>query len=122
MRNMDLLLSAAVIGILATGCGDDGVSNVNLTGPSSISGSPGNTVVTASGTVVTQVRSVSGFSAVAIGVPGRLVIEHAGGPGSLTITGDENVLSVITSNVRDGQLTIGLAANTDLRLNLKFPG
>ena len=67
--------------------------------------------------MVTQVRSVSRFSAVAIGVPGRLVIEHASGPGSLTITGGESVLSVITSDVRDGQLTIDLAANTDLRLS-----
>ena len=115
MKKKNLFLPAMVIGALGAGCSDDG--GINVSGPSSFDGSFGNTMVTASGTMVTQERSVSGFNAVAIGVPGRLVIEHGAGASSLTITGDENVLSVITSDVRDGALTIALAANTDLRLN-----
>ena len=101
----------AALGMLLPGCETDS----NVTGPSVLTGSSNN-VVMASGTLTTQVRAVSGFTAVAIDVPGLVTIEP-GNLDSLTITGDEAVVSAITSEVRDGELSISLPENTDPRLN-----
>ena len=114
MESKTGFLSTVVAVVVLAGCGDSG-SNVT-TAPSPIGGSSTNPTVTASGTSVTQTRQVSGFDAVTIGVPGRLTIEH-GSTSSLTIVGDEAVLSVITSEVRDSELIIAQTPNTDLRLD-----
>ena len=111
MTKRTLPVLVAALGMLLPGCELDG----NVTGPSVLTGSS-NIVITASGTLTTQVRAVSGFTAVAINVPGLLTIEHSN-LDSLTITGDEAVVSAITSEVRDGELSIGLVDNTDLGLN-----
>lgn len=103
-----------VASIFAGGCGD--TTDYLPMGPSPSGNISTNPVITASGTTVTQVRAVSAFESVAIGVPGRLVIDHAG-TSSLTITEDEAVLAVITSDVRDGELVIAQTPNTDLRLD-----
>lgn len=113
MNQKEFLACVLLAGVLVVGCGGGGTS---VSGPSSIGGSSTNPIVTSTGAVVTQDRAVSAFTGITIGVPGRLVID-TGSVSSLTIIARQSVLSAIESEVRDGELVLGLAPNTDLRLN-----
>jgi len=68
----------------------------------------GGEVVHGSGHSVTQSRSVIGFSAVHLAGAADVVIDRDGTE-SLTITGDDNLLPLFTSEVKDGVLTLGVA-------------
>jgi hypothetical protein len=70
-------------------------------------------VVTGSGKVVSETRNVSGFSAVSLDGSGRLVIEQTGTE-SLTITGDDNLLPYIESDVSGKTLTLGEKSGTNI--------
>jgi hypothetical protein len=70
-------------------------------------------VVTGSGKVITEPRNVSGFSAVSLDGSGRLVIEQTGSE-SLAITGDDNLLPYIESNVSGKTLTLGEKSGTNI--------
>jgi hypothetical protein len=70
-------------------------------------------IVTGSGKVVTETRNVSGFSAVSLDGSGRLVIEQTGTE-SLTITGDDNLLPYIESDVSGKTLTLGEKSGTNI--------
>ena len=94
----------AALGMLLPGCETES----NITGPSVLTGSSNN-VVTASGTLTTQVRAVSGFTAVAIDVPGLVTIEPSN-VDSLTIIGDEAVVSVLPQSSVGGQVLTCLHA------------
>jgi hypothetical protein len=61
----------------------------------------------ASGRVVSQNRPVSGFSSVLLNGTGKLIIEQSGTE-SLTVTADDNVQPLITSEVRDGRLVLDI--------------
>jgi hypothetical protein len=63
--------------------------------------------VRGSGKVVTDTRSVSGFSAIEFGGAGRLIIEQNGRE-ELTITTDDNLLQFLGTEVEDGTLRIGV--------------
>lgn len=61
--------------------------------------------LTGSGRPVTETRAVSGFTGVALGIPGRLEITQ-GGAESLSITADDNALPFIQTVVENGTLKI----------------
>ena len=70
--------------------------------------------VPGSGTITTESREVSGFTAVALAGSGRLVVEQ-GEKETLSITADDNLLPLITSEVKDGKLRLGLKSNTSIK-------
>lgn len=70
--------------------------------------------VNGSGTSKTETRNVSGFNTVALAGEGQLTI-HQTGTESLTITADDNILPLLTSDVRGGRLNLGVASNTILQ-------
>jgi hypothetical protein len=88
MKSRSLLIPAA-IALFVSGC------NVVF---DSVSGS---------GKAVTDTRSVSGFSSVEMSGSGELQIEQTGTE-SLAISADDNLLQYLTSDVRDGQLRLGM--------------
>lgn len=94
------LVVTALVGTLIAGCAQTPAV-------------PAGTVV-GSGKVINETRDVTGFTAVAFSAPGYLTITQ-GDADSLNIQADDNVLSSITTEVVDGVLDIGLAANTNLK-------
>jgi hypothetical protein len=66
-----------------------------------------------SGHIVTEPRTVSGFTSVDLGGSGQLLIDQSGAE-SLTISADDNLLSYLTSDVRGGVLTLGTRAGTNI--------
>jgi hypothetical protein len=69
--------------------------------------------IVGSGNVASQSRAVSGFVAVTVTAPLRVVLEQAESE-SLVVTADDNVIPVVQSEVRDGRLFLGFAPNTSL--------
>ena len=67
----------------------------------------GCTGTTGSGTVKSESRQVSGFSKVDLSGVGRATIQQTGTE-SLTILAEDNILPLLTSEVRDGTLELGL--------------
>lgn len=59
-----------------------------------------------SGKIVTEPREVSGIKTVVVAGSGKLLVEH-GDEESLTVTADDNILPLLTSNVVGGKLTLG---------------
>ncbi len=86
-----LLTQALILGA----CDGDGPTGPN--GPSGL--------VVGSGVVVTVDRAVSGFSAVSLNLVSRLIIEQTGVE-SLTITGDDNLVALLQSDVIGGRLVL----------------
>ena len=62
--------------------------------------------VSGSGRVISETRNVSGFSNVSLEGSGHLIIEQ-GGAESLTVTGDDNLLHYIETEVRGSTLVLG---------------
>lgn len=67
----------------------------------------GGTIVKGSGHPATQSRPVTAFSAIHAAGSATVVIDRTGTE-SLTITADDNLLPVFTTEVKDGVLTLGL--------------
>jgi hypothetical protein len=65
------------------------------------------TDVAGTGDIVTETPSVSDFNAVLLTGPGFMVIEHTGEE-TLTITGEENIVKAVTTDVVVGELRIEL--------------
>jgi len=63
-------------------------------------------VVAGSGKVVTEPRTVSGFSRVSLSGSGQVFIDRTGAE-SVTVTTDDNLLPYIRTEVRDGTLELG---------------
>src|SRR5262245_59068665 len=84
----------AALAMLAAGCAFDAVSG--------------------SGAVTTETRPVSDFKAITLSGSGRLVVEQ-GEAESLTITADDNLLPLLTSEVKDGQLALGVKKGSSIR-------
>ena len=63
------------------------------------------TAITGSGKMVTETRQVSGFNGVVLAAAGKMNIIQGDKEG-LTITGDDNILALIKTEVRDGKLVI----------------
>ncbi|HSU37732.1 MAG TPA: head GIN domain-containing protein [Propionibacteriaceae bacterium] len=70
-------------------------------------------IATQSGNLVSESRSVSGFSAIELNGAGEVSIEQTGSE-SLTIEADEKFLSLLTSEVTDGTLRLGTKPNAML--------
>ena len=60
-----------------------------------------------SGTIITEPRTVSGFSSVSLSGSGQVLIEQTGTE-SLTVTTDDNLLPYIKTEVRGDTLDLGL--------------
>ena len=74
------------------------------------------TTIIGSGNVVTEPRTVSGFSGVSLHGVARIMIEQTGEE-TLTISAEDNVLPVLISEVRDGRLFLGPEENTSFELH-----
>jgi hypothetical protein len=70
--------------------------------------------VRGSGRAISETRNVSGFSNISLEGGGRVVIEQ-GGAESLTVTGDDNLLQYIETEVRGSTLVLG--ENSGVRLS-----
>src|SRR5215208_2578356 len=66
--------------------------------------------VTGSGMLKTEMRPVSGFTAIDLSGSGHLTIEQTGTE-SLTIEAEDNILPLLTSDVSDGTLHLGEKGN-----------
>lgn len=69
--------------------------------------------VIGSGRVISETRNMSGFSNVSLEGSGRVVVEQ-GGVESLTVTGDDNILRYVESEVRGGTLVLGEKSGVSL--------
>jgi hypothetical protein len=67
-------------------------------------------VVEASDTVITETREASGFDAVEMNAFGRVILEQ-GETESLTVSGPDNIVSLVKTTVRAGVLTISMKEN-----------
>lgn len=73
--------------------------------------------VQGNGVVKTQVRNVSGFTSVGLGLPARVEVRQ-GDAESVTVEADENLLPLIETTVKRGTLEIR-AAQRNMRLDSK---
>lgn len=73
---------------------------------------PGINVV-GSGVTLTETRTVSGISGVSVSGVGLLIIEQTGSE-SLTVTAEENILPLITTDLVGDLLILGLEPNTQI--------
>jgi hypothetical protein len=73
----------------------------------------GSGATTGSGAVTSETRTVSGFTTVQLGGAGDVQIQQTGTE-SLTVTANANVLPLVTSEVRDGVLSLGIKDLTSL--------
>ena len=106
---MKLMGAIVALGAVAA-CNSGSVTGPNITGPGP-GGSPDPAPVSGvdiqgSGTLVTEVREVSGFSRVTLHGVGHLIIEQ-GGAEALTVTADDNVLPLVTTEVFGDELVLG---------------
>lgn len=100
-----IALAIALPAILA-GCLDP-------TEPRDPADGPGGTIV-GSGNVITDSRPLAGYHAIDLNGVGRLIVTQTGEE-SLTITADDNIVPLITSEVQDGRLTIADPPNTNFQ-------
>lgn len=70
--------------------------------------------ITGSGEVISEERPVSGIAWVSMGVPGNLEIQQ-GEAESLTVTGEDNILAYLSTEMRGNQLDIGWNSNASIR-------
>lgn len=78
---------------------------------------PGRTdVIIGSGVVATEARPVTGFTAISVDHPARVVVVW-GGAESLEVSAEDNVLPLVRSEVRNNRLVLSLAPNPGLTLS-----
>jgi hypothetical protein len=70
--------------------------------------------ITGSGSVISEDRPVSGIGRVSMGVPGNLEIQQ-GTSESLTVTGEDNILALLSTEMRGDELDIGWNTNASIR-------
>jgi Putative auto-transporter adhesin, head GIN domain len=98
MRKVQLLV-VSFVAVAATACNFD--FNSGITG------------IKGSGKVVSESRSVAGFTGVSLKGTGQLLID-TNGTESLEITGDDNLLPEITSEIKGGELVLGTKDNGNI--------
>jgi hypothetical protein len=76
-------------------------------------------VITGSGNPMTEERDVGDFHAIAANGVGQIEIRH-GTETSLRITADENLLPILTSEVRNGRLVLGSSARFNTRNAIRY--
>jgi hypothetical protein len=67
-----------------------------------------------SGVIKTETRTVAPFTAIRLDAPADLVIDRTGTQ-SLSLTADDNLLALFTSEVKDGTLYLAVAKNTSFQ-------
>ncbi len=72
--------------------------------------------ISGSGNVITENRPVSGFSRVRMEIPGNLEI-HQDASEALTVSGEDNILPLLVTQVSGGQLTIRFKPSTNVQPN-----
>lgn len=72
-------------------------------------------VIVGSGVVATEARPVASFTAISVDHPARVVVLW-GGAESLEVSAEDNVLPLVTSEVRAGRLFLSLAPHQGLSL------
>lgn len=70
-------------------------------------------ILVGSGNSVTEDRAVSGINAVSLLNSGKLIVQY-GTTESLSITADDNILPLLTSDVVNGHLTLSSKPNTSI--------
>jgi hypothetical protein len=98
MRKIQLLVFS-LVAVFATACNFD--FNSGITG------------IKGSGKAVSESRAVSGFTGVSLKGTGQLLID-TNGTESLEITGDDNLLPEITSEIKGGELVLGTKDNVNI--------
>jgi hypothetical protein len=102
---------AVVVAVLALRSGDDGTS---------ASGSG----VQGSGVAASQARPVRPFHAVDL-AGSNVVVVRVGAPQAVVVRGDDNLLELVTTEVRDGSLLIGsrgsFSSEQPLRVDVSVP-
>jgi Putative auto-transporter adhesin, head GIN domain len=93
-----LLISALLLAAALAGC-------VDVTAGAEQNRSGITRAIVGSGTITTQPRAVAGIHAVRIETGGRAVIER-GEVESLTVTADDNIVPLISAEVRSGVLVL----------------
>jgi hypothetical protein len=96
-------LAALLLTLMLAGCDNSGCTSdcmqVNGDGPT----------IKGSGTLKTETRTVEPFTTIRFSrIGGNLEIERTGTAG-LTVTAEDNVLPLLTSEVKDGTLTLSIA-------------
>jgi hypothetical protein len=84
-----------------------------LFGCTTITGVGDSDHVVGSGRLGTESRAVQDFSGISLSGVGRLVIEQTGRE-TLTITAEDNILPLLVSEVRHGQLVLGTVSNVNI--------
>jgi hypothetical protein len=113
---LGLILIAGVLVVGFTGAqlglatGTDWFSNI---GQIQI-GNVGGETITGSGNLITETRSISGVSRVELMIDANLEIQQ-GSQESLVVTGDENILPVLQTNVVGGKLNIRYQPQVNVR-------
>jgi hypothetical protein len=98
MTRLRSLVAVSFACALAWGCHD--ARSIAPTRPSD--------VIFGSGRVVTESRPASGFSAVSVSIPARVVIVQSGAE-SLSVTAEDNILPLVRAEVVGGRLVLALA-------------
>jgi hypothetical protein len=70
--------------------------------------------IAGSGNVISQDRPVSGIGRVSMGVPGNLEVQQ-GAAESLTVTGEDNILALLSTEMRGDELEIGWNSNASIQ-------
>ncbi len=70
--------------------------------------------IAGSGNVITENRPVSGIASVSMTIPGNLEIQQ-GVAESLTVSGDDNILALLATDMRGDELVIGWKSNANVR-------
>jgi hypothetical protein len=99
MKTLYASLSLLVVAALLTGCGPCGVDLGPLLRRFEAKG------ITPSDTIITDERTVSGFTGVDMRTFGKVVLTQ-GDAESVTLTGSDNVVALVKTSVQDGILII----------------
>ena len=103
MKNTLMITCALSLSLLGTGC--IAITDTIIPG--------GGVRIIGSGRVITVSRTVSNFTAVRVNGVAHMTIEQTGME-SLSITGDDNIIPVLHSDVENGTLFIGTEDGTEL--------
>jgi hypothetical protein len=107
-------LVVAVIFVVAFAGGSLGLSSAPLWPFEIQIGDIGGELVAGSGKIISENRPVSGIERVRLEIPANLDIQQ-GSAEALTVTGDDNLLPLLLTEVRGGELTIRLKPSTNAR-------
>lgn len=116
------LLSIMAAALLFTGCQLTFIEAPNETSPGSSQStqSPGGSrgVVIGSGKVISETRSVHDFDSVRMSGSGTLILQQTGSE-SLVIEAEDNILPLLTSDVKDRRLVLGVRPGSSYRASRK---